>query len=54
MSYACIEEDLISIPGAKRDLFPKPLLPNGGQATAVKYYEDIQVRIECDLCATNG
>lgn len=45
MSYACIEEGLVSIPGTKRNLFPKPLLPNGGQATAVKYYEDIQVCI---------
>ena len=44
MSYACAEDGADSVPGAKRDAFPKPLLPNGGHAATAKYFEDIQVR----------
>lgn len=46
MSYACVEEDLKTIPGAERPLPPAPLLPNGGHAATIPYFQDIQVK-EC-------
>lgn len=46
MSYACAEEDIKVIPGAGRPTPPAPLLPNGGHASTISYYQDIQVRAE--------
>ena len=43
MSYACVSEELKTIPGALPPLPPAPLLPNGGHAGAIAYYQDIQV-----------
>lgn len=44
MSYACVNEQLKTIPGAERPLPPAPLLPNGGHASAISYSQDMQVR----------
>ena len=43
MSYACVEEELRTIPGAMRDLPPAPLLPNGGHSSTFAYTEDMLV-----------
>ncbi|KIP10236.1 hypothetical protein PHLGIDRAFT_266603 [Phlebiopsis gigantea 11061_1 CR5-6] len=43
MNYACIDPKLVSIPGAQRNTPPEPLLPNGGCASALKYFVDIQM-----------
>ena len=45
MSYACVEEDLRTIPGAERELPPAPLLPNGGHSSTFAYTEDMLVRL---------
>ena len=43
MPYAAAE-DAQGIPGAERPMVPSPLLPNGGYANVIPYYQDIQVR----------
>lgn len=43
ISYACIEEQTKTIPGAERPPLPAPLLPNGGNAAITAYLSDIQV-----------
>jgi hypothetical protein len=41
MPYACVDDSLKDVPGADLALPPAPLLPNGGHASAVSYYEDL-------------
>lgn len=43
MSYAAAENTQ-DIPGANRPAVSSPLLPNGGYANIIPYYQDIQVR----------
>ena len=44
MAYACVDNELKSVPGAEIPLPPAPLLANGGTANAVPYLQDLQVR----------
>lgn len=39
--YACVDENLQTIPGAGYPLPPKPVLPNNGHASAVAYFQDM-------------
>lgn len=43
MDYACVDEDLKSIPGSVVAPMPAPLLANGGCASANSYLQDIQI-----------
>jgi hypothetical protein len=43
MSYACVNGHLKTIPGAEFPLPPAPLLPNHGHASAIAYFEDMQM-----------
>ncbi|KIP10225.1 hypothetical protein PHLGIDRAFT_266342 [Phlebiopsis gigantea 11061_1 CR5-6] len=48
LSYACINEQLKSIPGADRPLPPRPLLPNGGHVSFVTFIGDMQMLELCN------
>lgn len=43
MPYACVDDNLKNIPNAQYSLPPAPLLPNSGHASAVAYFEDMQM-----------
>ena len=43
MAYACADDTLNSVPGARFTAPPAPLLANGGYSSAMSYFADIQM-----------